>query len=69
MPKERLLSTLALVRAGIEYGSKTWSLEPFGDGDAESVEGLAKRLMDDVYTLSNSFAKGASSFISSSIRC
>lgn len=27
MPKERLLSTLALVRAGVEYRSKVWALD------------------------------------------
>lgn len=60
MPKERLLSTLALVRAGIEYGSKVWRLEPVGEGDPESGERLAKHLMDDVYSLSSGLAKGAS---------
>lgn len=64
MSKERLLSTLALLRAGIELGSKSWSLGLEGDG-TDSVKAsnaarleLAKRLTDDVYQLSSTLSKG-----------
>lgn len=64
MPRDQLLSTLALVRAGVEYGSRRWSLDALLDGDdgadlAAQNEKLAKRLMDDVYRLSATLTKGA----------
>lgn len=64
MAKERLLSTLALVRAGVEQGSKAWTLDPpdFGTGagedDGERRTGLARELMKDVYDLSGKLTKG-----------
>ncbi|GAA5999266.1 transport protein particle complex II subunit TRS130 [Rhodotorula paludigena] len=62
MPRDQLLSTLALVRAGVEYGSPRWSLDALLDGDdgadlAAQNEKLAKRLMDDVYRLSATLTK------------
>ncbi|GAA5867144.1 hypothetical protein JCM1840_001497 [Sporobolomyces johnsonii] len=62
MPKERLLSTLALVRAGIEFGSKKWELSALGDGgsgEERRVQNakVAKQLMEDVYQLSSTLSK------------
>lgn len=61
MPKERLLSTLALIRSGIEIGAREWSLRALrededheDDNDAE----LATSLMRDVYELSSTLSKG-----------
>lgn len=61
MSRERLLSTLALLRSGVEFRSNSWRLETAeavdtGSGDS-SVE-LAKKLMDDVYQLSGTLTKG-----------
>ncbi|GAA5847602.1 hypothetical protein JCM3766R1_000806 [Sporobolomyces carnicolor] len=60
MPKERLLSTLALIRSGIEIGAREWSLRALrededheDDNDAE----LATSLMRDVYELSSTLSK------------
>lgn len=60
MPKERLLSTLALIRAGVEYGSTLWSLDVASQlsPTIEGLSDLAKRLMDDVYSLSSLLSKG-----------
>lgn len=65
MSKERLLSTLALVRAGIEYGSKVWSLDTLREASSsmskeEGNRVLAQRLMDQVYELSGLLLKGTS---------
>ncbi|GEM10221.1 transmembrane protein [Rhodotorula toruloides] len=61
MPKDRLLSTLALVRSGVTVGSKDWGLEPVldhvVDWKRQNAE-LAKKLMDDVYQLSATLSKG-----------
>ncbi|CEQ40052.1 SPOSA6832_01657 [Sporobolomyces salmonicolor] len=62
MPKERLLSTLALVRAGIQFGSKKWELPALSDGgsgEEQRVQNakLAKQLMEDVYQLSGTLSK------------
>ncbi|GAA5937732.1 transport protein particle complex II subunit TRS130 [Sporobolomyces koalae] len=59
MSKERLLSTLALIRSGIEFGSKRWSLRALredGDGHEKDKE-LATTLMEDVYKLSATLTK------------
>lgn len=63
MPKEKLLSTLALVRAGVEYGSKVWTVETAEHAEIhlseqERMADLAQKLMDDVYTLSSMLNKG-----------
>ncbi|KAI5476177.1 hypothetical protein MNV49_000338 [Pseudohyphozyma bogoriensis] len=52
MTKERLLSSLALIRTGVEFGGKEWKL----DTDEDEVE-LARRLMKDVYDLSKTLSK------------
>ncbi|SDA01500.1 BZ3500_MvSof-1268-A1-R1_Chr10-1g02728 [Microbotryum saponariae] len=56
MNKEELLSTLALVRAGVEFESKKWDLRGV-EKEGEDEEGLAKRLMKDVYELSKGLSK------------
>ncbi|BGP01777.1 hypothetical protein NBRC10513v2_005416 [Rhodotorula toruloides] len=60
MPKDRLLSTLALVRSGVSVGSKEWGLEPVldhvVDWKRQNAE-LAKKLTDDVYQLSATLSK------------
>lgn len=56
MPKERLLSTLALVRAGIEFGDNVWHLEQ--DEGEDGAKDLAAKLMKDVYELSGGLNKG-----------
>lgn len=67
MAKERLLSTLALIRAGVEHGSKAWALDLPDSGtgasgdDGERRTALAKQLMGDVYDLSGKLTKGPSS--------
>lgn len=63
MSRERLLSTLALIRAGVEFNSKTWSLDAVEEpSELHSKEDdsatLARRLMDDVYSLSSALSKG-----------
>lgn len=63
MPKERLLSTLALVRAGVEYRSKVWALDIDQEASIalspqERMAELAEKLMDDVYKLSTMLSKG-----------
>jgi len=65
MSRERLLSTLALIRAGVEFGSKSWSLDAVEDPSVHRSRGedmttLAKKLMDDVYSLSSTLSKGES---------
>lgn len=55
MPKERLLSTLALVRAGIEFGDNVWHLEQ--DEGEDGAKDLAAKLMKDVYELSGGLNK------------
>ena len=58
MEKERLLSTLALVRAGIEYGSTDWVL---GDEkEQREKEHKSSQLMAAVYELSGKLTKGES---------
>ncbi|ORY76938.1 trafficking protein particle complex subunit 10 [Leucosporidium creatinivorum] len=62
MSRERLLSTLALIRAGVEFGSKSWSLDAVEDPSVHRSRGedmttLAKKLMDDVYSLSSTLSK------------
>ncbi|GAA5906420.1 hypothetical protein JCM8208_004655 [Rhodotorula glutinis] len=60
MPRDRLLSTLALVRAGVTYGGKTWGLEALVEEGAEvesQNEVCARRLMRDVYDLSATLTK------------
>lgn len=63
LSKERLLSTLALIRSGIEFGAKEWSLralrEDDDDDEGKDAE-LAKSLMKDVYDLSGTLSKGLS---------
>lgn len=64
MSKERLLSTLALVRSGIEFGAKEWNLRALtedGDGNEKNVD-LATSLMKDVHALSADLSKGTSLF-------
>ncbi|GAA5881145.1 hypothetical protein JCM16303_004817 [Sporobolomyces ruberrimus] len=60
LSKERLLSTLALIRSGIEFGAKEWSLralrEDDDDDEGKDAE-LAKSLMKDVYDLSGTLSK------------
>ncbi|GAA5838208.1 hypothetical protein JCM5353_006041 [Sporobolomyces roseus] len=59
MSKERLLSTLALVRSGIEFGAKEWNLRALtedGDGNEKNVD-LATSLMKDVHALSADLSK------------
>ncbi|GAA5860671.1 hypothetical protein JCM3774_006246 [Rhodotorula dairenensis] len=60
MPRDQLLSTLALVRAGVPAGAKSWALnevvENPADRAAQSAE-LAKRLMADVHRLSGALTK------------
>ncbi|GAA5838645.1 hypothetical protein JCM11251_003252 [Rhodosporidiobolus azoricus] len=63
MPKDRLLSTLALVQAGMARGSQEgWNLAAVTDemctGDADTrSSALAAELMDDVYRLSAGLSK------------
>ncbi|SGY18944.1 BQ5605_C014g07514 [Microbotryum silenes-dioicae] len=56
MDKEELLSTLALVRAGVEFESQKWDLRGV-EKEGEDEESLAKRLMKDVYELSKGLSK------------
>lgn len=74
MPRDRLLSTLALVRAGVTYGGRRWGVEEAlleegmgGGADGEDVarlnEEAAGRLMRDVYELSGTLTKGVSSTV------
>lgn len=49
MSREWLLSTLALVRAGIEYDGKEWSQDHMAGADERAR--LASRLVDDIRTL------------------
>lgn len=64
MAKERLLSTLALIRAGVEQGARRWSLDALAEGAEDDVEAeekraqLARALMGDVYDLSGKLSKG-----------
>lgn len=61
MSKERLLSTLALIRSGIEIGAKEWNLRALREDDDEEERQdseLASSLMEDVYDLSSSLSKG-----------
>lgn len=65
MSRERLLSTLALIRAGVEFGSKSWSLDAVEDASLhhsreQVMARLATKLMDDVYALSSTLSKGES---------
>ncbi|GAA5902878.1 transport protein particle complex II subunit TRS130 [Sporobolomyces salmoneus] len=62
MSKERLLSTLALIRSGIEFGAKEWSLRALREDedheDEENKDGhLATTLMKDIYDLSSTLTK------------
>ncbi|GAA6024476.1 hypothetical protein JCM10207_004507 [Rhodosporidiobolus poonsookiae] len=63
MTKERLLSTLALIRSGMAAGSTEWSLETVADEDPSVGHDLArqvttaKRLMEDVQQLSGLLSK------------
>ena len=63
MSRERLLSTLALIRAGVEFGSTSWSLDAVTEPsehrsrEQDSAE-LAQQLMEDVYNLSSTLSKG-----------
>lgn len=65
MPKERLLSTLALVRSGVEFGSPKWELdtgnttETLLERDKRTLE-LAQKLMGDVAELAENLEKGGS---------
>lgn len=64
MSKEQLLSTLALIRSGIEYGAKEWNLRALaedGEGREKDIE-VATSLMQDVYDLSRTLSKGECSF-------
>lgn len=63
MQKERLLSTLALIRSGVEFGARIWTLDVMGMSEATGAEDegrarLAKKLMEDVHTLSKTLSKG-----------
>lgn len=63
MSRERLLSTLALIRAGAELGTSRWNLDSVCEPSLkhsreEDMSNLAKKLMNDVYTLSSKLAKG-----------
>ncbi|BGP18137.1 hypothetical protein JCM10213v2_006192 [Rhodosporidiobolus nylandii] len=63
LPKDRLLSTLALIRTGMTSQPPRWGLEAVADEGTGSGDGkarmaaLAKKLMDDVYTLSATLSK------------
>jgi hypothetical protein len=64
LPKERLLTSLALVRAGIEFGSISWSLDSLRDTESptsspEEKKKLATQLMADVRRLASLLTKGA----------
>ncbi|KAK4701381.1 trafficking protein particle complex subunit 10, partial [Phenoliferia sp. Uapishka_3] len=61
LPKEQLLSTLALIRAGVEYSSNVWSLSMDQDEvrNGERMEELAEGLMEDVRRLSSMLSKDA----------
>lgn len=61
MPREQLLSTLALVRAGVATGGQTWNLDELLDDSTDRAEqsvALATRLMEDVHNLSSALTKG-----------
>ncbi|TKA56715.1 hypothetical protein B0A53_01910 [Rhodotorula sp. CCFEE 5036] len=60
MPREQLLSTLALVRAGVATGGQTWNLDELLDDSTDRAEqsvALATRLMEDVHNLSSALTK------------
>ncbi|BGP56856.1 hypothetical protein JCM8202v2_004489 [Rhodotorula sphaerocarpa] len=60
MPRDQLLSTLALVRAGVPPHAKEWALDAVLDetaGKLERNEDLARRLMADVHALSGALTK------------
>ncbi|KWU42169.1 hypothetical protein RHOSPDRAFT_36290 [Rhodotorula sp. JG-1b] len=60
MPREQLLSTLALVRAGVATGTQTWSLDELLDDSTDRATqsvALATRLMEDVHRLSSALTK------------
>lgn len=66
MSKERLLSTLALVRTGVEFGGKTWGLD-LNRGKETVRSSLADKLMKEIYDLSALLTKGSSPFLNASI--
>ncbi|KAM0751302.1 hypothetical protein T439DRAFT_325449 [Meredithblackwellia eburnea MCA 4105] len=64
MPRDRLLSTLSLIRAGVEFESKDWNLDippstvPAADlSKGERMKELAAELMQTVYKLSGLLSK------------
>lgn len=61
MPRDQLLSTLALVRAGVPAGAEAWALDELlqdpTDRATQNAE-LAKNLMQDVHRLSGALTKG-----------
>lgn len=59
LSKERLLSTLALVRTGVEFCSKQWGLD-LNRGKETVRSSLADKLMKEIYDLSALLTKGAS---------
>lgn len=62
MPRDRLLSTLALLRAGMELNSPKWDLSILQDesklASEEGATSLADALVSDVKLLSQSLTKG-----------
>ncbi|KAK4048148.1 hypothetical protein OIO90_005912 [Microbotryomycetes sp. JL221] len=59
LPREQLLSTLALVRAGMELNSPSWSLGILRSQSDGTEANTASELMRDVHSLSQSLSKGA----------
>ncbi|GAA5867425.1 hypothetical protein JCM8547_007499 [Rhodosporidiobolus lusitaniae] len=62
MPRDRLLSTLALVRSGMVTGAQRWELDALVEesaawGDIEKKRAVASSMMKDVYELSSSLSK------------
>lgn len=63
LEKEQLLTTLALLRSGVEPGARAWRIDPsvleaLGMPQGSSSSDVATRLMDNVYRLAKPFEKG-----------
>lgn len=57
-PKDQLLSTLALIRSGLEAGSLRWTLAGAGAYQSRQGDASARSLMADVKRLSEKMDKG-----------
>ena len=57
-PKDQLLSTLALIRSGLEAGSLRWTLAEAGADQPRQGDASASNLMADVKRLSEKMDKG-----------